>query len=162
MKKFVRILIRALIIAVIASAIGLSVNFISPKGIPLIYVRPQEKVIAGVKVPLVDAKTAYGHFKEVTTKFVDTRTEEEFEEAHVKGAICLPTEEITEMYPEVQPLLERDALLILYCHGPDCDLAEQAAEFLAQLGYKKMLIMVSGFPAWKAAGYPVEGDQADR
>jgi rhodanese-related sulfurtransferase len=37
--------------------------------------------------------------------------------------------------------MPEDSRLILYCYGPQCDMAEEVAKFLVQLGYKKMMIM---------------------
>jgi len=36
-------------------------------------------------------------------------------------------------------------------------MAEKVGEFLARMGYRNLLIMSSGFPAWLKAKYPVDG-----
>jgi len=54
MKEYILILIRAALILVCASLVGLGVNLISPKPLPWEYVPPKEVEVRGVKVPLID------------------------------------------------------------------------------------------------------------
>ncbi|MEW6349572.1 MAG: rhodanese-like domain-containing protein [Thermodesulfobacteriota bacterium] len=158
MKGFLGIVIRAVLVALGAAAMGLGVNLISSRSIPYVYVPPTVLEFMGVKVPLIDEKQAYKWLDDQQTVFVDTREDREFAEGRVKGAVKLPAEQKEELFPAVEPLLPEQSRLILYCHGPDCKMAEKVAEFLAQLGYKNMMIMEAGFPAWEKAGYPVEND----
>lgn len=141
------------------SALGLLVNHISPHGIPLKYAPPPQIEISGLKVPLIDEKQAYKHFNEQGFVFIDSRHVEHFNEGHVPGAIFLPPEDVQERFIEAQPFMMENDTLILYCYGPDCDMAEKVAAFLAQMGYKNFMIMVSGFSAWKSAGLPIEASR---
>ena len=135
---------------------GISVNHFSADGIPWRYLPPPETVIAGLKVPLIDEKQAHKYLKEPGHVFVDTRHLEHFNEGHVPGAVFLPPNDVQDRFIEAQPFLQENDTLILYCYGPDCDMAEKTAEFLAQMGYSKFMIMAAGFPAWKSAGNPIE------
>ena len=81
----------------------------------------------------------------------------DYAKSHVKGATCLPPDDVEQRFPSVEPLIPSDNRVILYCYGPECDMAEKVGEFLAQMGYKNMLIMSSGFPAWEKANDPVDG-----
>ncbi|MGO9567758.1 MAG: rhodanese-like domain-containing protein [Desulfomonilaceae bacterium] len=157
MKEYILILVRAALILVCASFIGLGVNLISPKSLPWKYTPPKEVEVRGVKVPLIDEQAAFRLFGSDGTIFLDTRKNEDYSESHVQGAIFITPEEKEELFPVVQPLLPEEARLILYCYGPECDMAEQVADFLAQLGYTNMMIMSAGFRAWEKAGHPVEG-----
>ena len=157
MKEYTLILFRAVIILGCASLVGLGVNLIRPKPLPWTYVPPKELDVQGVKIPLIDDKAAHRFFGAEGTVFLDTRKKEDYSESHVQGAIFLGPDEKEELFPSVQPLLPEDARIILYCYGPECDMAEQVADFLAQLGYRNMMIMTSGFRAWEKAGYPIEG-----
>ena len=159
MKDYLLILFRAVIILACASLVGLSVNLIRPKPLAWVYIPPKELDLHGVKVPLINEKTAHRLFGEQGTVFVDARKKKDYDESHVQGAIFLDPDEKEELFPSVQLLLPEGARIILYCYGPECDMAEQDADFLAQLGYKNMMIMTSGFRAWEKAGYPVEGKE---
>jgi rhodanese-related sulfurtransferase len=156
MKAFLGIGFRALIILLFWSSLGLGINLISSKSIPWVYEPPPDLTISGIKVPLVDEKEALTYLDDPATTFVDTRKAEHYEEGHVKGSVSLPAREAEERFPLVQPLLPEENRIVLYCYGPECEDAEHVAEFLAQLGYKKMAIMSPGFPQWKKAGYPME------
>jgi rhodanese-related sulfurtransferase len=158
MRNCLRIALRALMIVIVASLIGAFVNVVSPYRIPWKYVKRQEITVEKVKIPLVDEKTAFKKFSSEGALFVDTRAEDDYFEGHVKGAVLLPEKEMEERFPAVEPLLEPDGLLILYCHGPECHMAEKVAGFLIQLGFKRLMIMTAGFPAWEQAGFPVEGE----
>jgi len=62
---------------------------------------------------------------------VDVRTQEEFAEGHIPGAICIPNETIgTEEIPE---LPDKDQTLLVYCRSGRR--SKEAAEKLAGLGY---------------------------
>jgi rhodanese-related sulfurtransferase len=158
MKKSLGIFFRALLIAVAASLIGLGLNQVSSKPVPWIYAPPNEIEISGLKVPFIDEKEARKLMDKEGTIFVDTRHKDDYDKKRVKGAIFLPQDDKEERFVLVQPLLPEDARLILYCYGPQCDMAEEVARFLSQLGYKEMMIMTAGFRAWDQAGYPIEGE----
>ena len=62
---------------------------------------------------------------------LDVRTEEEFSEGHINGAILIPDYEITEKAEEI--LTDKDQLILVYCRsGRRSKIASQA---LADLGY---------------------------
>jgi rhodanese-related sulfurtransferase len=156
MKEHILILLRAVLILICASMIGLGVNLIRSKPLPWEYVPPEQIEVRGVKIPLIDEHAAFKFFGSEGTVFVDTRKKEDYDESRVKGAVFLGPDEKEDLFPTVQPLLPEDARLILYCYGPECDMAEQVSDFLAQLGYKNMAIMSAGLKLWQKAGYPIE------
>ena len=158
MKQLLGIILRSLLIVLLGAAIGLGVNAVRPTGLPWVYVPKKELTIAGVKVPLVSEKEAARFLNDPETVFVDTRKEEDYREKHVRSAIFLPPDDIDERFMMVQGLMPEDSRIILYCYGPECEMAEKVVQFLAKNGYKKMMIMTAGFRAWEEAGYPVEGE----
>jgi len=156
MKSIADIVLRAVIIVVVTSLTGVGLNLAASRPLPLIYTAPTELTLQGVKVPLLDAKQARKLFDDGQAIFLDTRGKEDYLQSHVKGALLLPDKTKEEHFPQVQPLLPEESKIVLYCHGPDCEMAEHVAGFLVQWGYKNLTIMTSGFPAWEEAGYPVE------
>jgi rhodanese-related sulfurtransferase len=158
MKKLAGILLRAAIIVVVASCIGLAVNLVSPRSIPWVYTPPGEVVVAGAAIPTIDENKAHEFLEDGDTIFLDTRHDEDFAEGHIKGAFSLPASEQENRFIEIQPVLPEESRVIVYCGGPECEMADKVARFLAQLGYKNVKIMRAGFSAWKKAGYPVESD----
>ena len=158
MKQLPGIVLRTLLIMFVGAAVGLGVNSVRPTGLPWIYVPPEELLVEGVKVRLVDEKEAVQFLDDPETVFVDSRKEEDYRERHVKSAVFLPEEDVEDRFITTQGLMPEESRIILYCYGPECDMAEKVAGFLAQNGYKNMMIMTAGFRAWERAGYPVEGE----
>jgi rhodanese-related sulfurtransferase len=157
MKAFTGIVIRALLIAVAFASMGIVANLATDHRLPWVYAPPKDIELAGVPVKLIDEREALKFLDDPETVFVDSRKCDDYAKSHVKGAICLPPDDVEQRFPSVEPLMPMDNRLILYCYGPECDMAERVGAFLAQLGYKNMMIMSSGFPAWEKAKFPVDG-----
>ena len=62
---------------------------------------------------------------------LDVRTQEEYDEGHIPGAIVIPHEEIEEKAEDV--LTDKDQLLLVYCRSGRR--SKIAAEALVELGY---------------------------
>ena len=62
---------------------------------------------------------------------LDVRTQEEFDEAHIPGAVCLPNEAIGGRAPAELP--DKDAEILIYCRSGRR--SAEAAGKLAKLGY---------------------------
>ena len=62
---------------------------------------------------------------------LDVRTQEEYDEGHIPGAILISHEEITEKAEEV--LTDKDQLILVYCRSGRR--SKLAAEALVELGY---------------------------
>ena len=62
---------------------------------------------------------------------LDTRTQEEYDEGHIPGAIVIPHDEITNRAEEELP--DKDQLLLVYCRSGRR--SKLAAEVLVELGY---------------------------
>lgn len=62
---------------------------------------------------------------------LDVRTEEEFNEKHIPGAILIPDYEIEEKAEEI--LTDKDKLLLVYCRSGRR--SKNASEILVRLGY---------------------------
>ena len=62
---------------------------------------------------------------------LDVRTQEEFDEKHIPGAILIPDYEIKEKAPEM--LTDKDQLLLVYCRSGRR--SKEAAQALVELGY---------------------------
>lgn len=62
---------------------------------------------------------------------LDVRTEEEYEEQHIPGAVCVPNETISDTPPGELPDMEQ--MILVYCRSGNR--SKQAAEKLAAMGY---------------------------
>lgn len=84
---------------------------------------------------------------------LDVRTKNEFDRAHLTGAILLPLDEITPKALEQVGFGEakKDEEIIVYClSGPRGD---DAVRILKNLGYLNMKNMTGGLLTWRAQGY---------
>ena len=61
---------------------------------------------------------------------LDVRTQEEFDEGHIPGAVCLPNEDIL---PDLPLPFENDAEILVYCRSGRR--SAEAAEKLTDMGY---------------------------
>ena len=66
---------------------------------------------------------------------LDVRTQEEYESAHIPGAICVPNESIGEEAPAELP--DKGQLILVYCRSGNR--SKQAAEKLVKLGYTNIM-----------------------
>ena len=83
---------------------------------------------------------------------LDVRTQEEYETAHIPGAICIPNETIgTEDIPE---LPDKDQLILVYCRSGNR--SKQASEKLVNQGYTN-IVEFGGINSW--TGETVSGSE---
>ena len=84
---------------------------------------------------------------------LDVRTQEEYETAHIPGAICIPNETIgTDEIPE---LPDKAQLILVYCRSGNR--SKQASEKLAKQGYTN-IVEFGGINSW--TGETVSGSEA--
>lgn len=109
-------------------------------------------------VDLAQAKALYDGGM---THFVDARTEEDFAKGRISGAMFIPPSAFFNGKLPDEVLtgrLIRAWNVVVYCNGGDCDASENVAIRLKEQGFNPK-VFHEGFPAWKAAGYPIEGAQ---
>ena len=80
---------------------------------------------------------------------LDVRTEGEYNEEHIEGAINIPLDELQQRLSEINP---NDQILV-YCRTGNR--STQAAEILVENGVSGFYHMRGGIVAWKQKGYSV-------
>lgn len=75
---------------------------------------------------------------------IDVRPEDEFINGHIQGAISIPIDRLEEHLSE----LKNHDNIIIYCRGPLCVFADQAASHLSGMGYKAYR-MEEGYQDWE-------------
>lgn len=81
---------------------------------------------------------------------LDVRPVEEYNAAHIPGALSIPLKELELHLSE----LPRDQEIVAYCRGPYCVLSVQAVEILRNKGFHAVRLE-EGIPDWRAMGFPV-------
>ena len=87
--------------------------------------------------------------------FVDIRKNSDWDAGRVPGAIHI---ELKKVYSEETLAAEvgKNEPVVIYCNGEKCLRSSQASEKAVGWGWTKVYYYRDGFPAWKAAGHPVE------
>lgn len=75
---------------------------------------------------------------------LDVRTQAEFDEAHIPGAICVPNESIQSEPPSA--LSDKNQLVMVYCRSGNR--SKQAAKKLADMGYTR-IVEFGGINSWQ-------------
>jgi rhodanese-related sulfurtransferase len=84
---------------------------------------------------------------------IDTRTKEEYQEAHIQGAIGISEKSFEESGSLLPP--DKNALLVLYCNGVKCGKSKKAAKKAEAMGYTNISIYSEGFPVWEEKGLKI-------
>lgn len=82
---------------------------------------------------------------------VDVRPTEEYQAAHVAGAMSIPLAELKRRLRELPG--ERE--VVAYCRGPYCAFAPEAVRILREHGYAARYL-TDGLPEWADAGRGIE------
>lgn len=94
-------------------------------------------------------KAAFHDGGEIT--LLDAREERTFGKRHILMASCVPLGRVEEM---VDALVPRRQTRVIWCDDGD-DLAEKAAQRMADLGYLDVAVLTGGVAAWESNGYPI-------
>lgn len=87
---------------------------------------------------------------------VDARSEEQYAEGHLPGAISLPLAALQDE-PQAARRLPVGPVLVTYCNGYGCNDSFDLAVLLIQAGFTEVRVFEGGFPVWQEAGLPVVG-----
>lgn len=104
------------------------------------------------KIDIAEAKYLFDSGKAI---FVDARAVSEYEQGHIKGAVSVPTTATPEDIAKLKSKLA-GKVLVTYCHGTNCHLADKTALKLYEAGYRKIAIFWGGWPKWNEYKYPVK------
>ena len=94
-----------------------------------------------------------------TAILIDARSEHEFEEGHLPGAMNVPYEKLVEYSPKLVDFVPMDATVICYCRSVDCDLSDDLALELRLMGYANVVLYRGGWDEWTEAGFETEGGE---
>lgn len=101
----------------------------------------------------VSAEEAAAIIAEETDYIIlDVRTQAEYAQAHIPGAVCVPNETIGS--EEIPELSDKDQLILVYCRSGNR--SRQASEKLVKLGYTN-IVEFGGINSW--TGKTVSGSE---
>ncbi len=153
-------------IFILFCAIGLAalVNFIRPDGIA--WIRHQEPVSktashANAVATPISLSAALEAFQAQRAVFVDARNPDNYDEAHIPGAINVPPDQFEADTETFMNQISPNEEVIVYCDGPGCHLAETLVQLMHQVGYQKMVLFADGWQGWKKENLPMTSGKED-
>jgi rhodanese-related sulfurtransferase/DNA-binding transcriptional ArsR family regulator len=99
----------------------------------------------------VDRRSILRQAQKGEVTVIDVRPEEEFAAGHLPYARSLPLAELKKRLKQ----LPKDKLVVAYCRGPFCMMAQDAVALLQKRGYRARYLG-DGVAEWRAHGLPVE------
>jgi len=113
---------------------------------------PQQELFAWQQISQQEAQRIMD--EEEGFIILDVRTQEEYDEGHIPGAICVPNEAIIDTPPEELP--DKDQLILVYCRSGRR--SKEASQKLADMGYSDIREF-GGINTWPGEVVTGEGDQ---
>ena len=103
--------------------------------------------------PDVSIKELKSALKDKKVTVIDVNGSDSYKDGHIPGAIDF--EANAEKLEKVLPK-DKDALIVAYCGGPQCNAYQAAAKKAVAMGYKNVKHLSAGISGWKDAGEKVE------
>ncbi len=97
----------------------------------------------------ISVQQAYQKFQQKVF-LLDVRTQEEWNQVHVPGAVLIPLTELESRLSE----LPRDREIMVMCHSGNR--SKQGRDLLLKAGFTRVSSVTGGIAQWQAAGYPVQ------
>lgn len=163
--NFSAIFFKAIGITIFASVLALTYNSLSGRGISIKGSWSNKILSDSLIVPssyqegdaqAITLSEAMMEFQASNTIFLDARSEFDYKQGHIKGALNLPFEEFDDFYPKVASELPKDKTIIAYCDGTECELSLFLTRLLKEEGYQNLKIFFGVWAEWKEAGLPIE------
>lgn len=165
MQKIILVIKKAALLTVFAVAVAFLYNIVNPRGIALIgdWEADQGVVTAKPKNDVVDRSLEINRievvkslFEEGQTIFIDARSQSDYDDGHIKGAISMPLMSVEEKFDVFFEKVPVSAQIVTYCSGRTCTDSHELAQILMGFGYTHVRIFVDGYPGWLQAGLPIE------
>lgn len=109
-------------------------------------------------ISLVEAKNLF--FKQAAI-MMDARPNDDYEKGHIRNARSLPWEEVDQRFMEVTKDISVDTPIITYCDGETCNLSHHLANFLLDMGFSNVRILVNGWTKWQNADLPIDKEDTN-
>lgn len=111
--------------------------------------------VAEAPTILAPRSGALGIGKSEPGVYVDPRTEQQYQQGHIPGAVSLPYQHVSLRHQQLRPY----ASIVVYGDNYGDPKAEGMAKRLIELGHEEVYILRGGLRAWKQAGNDVETEE---
>jgi rhodanese-related sulfurtransferase len=106
----------------------------------------------------ISISDALQQLKQGNVFFLDARSPEDFQAAHISGARNLPESEKDVWLDKFISETDPNTALMVYCSDVHCHLAKDLAETLQFSGFERIYLMKDGLAEWQKQGLPTEKD----
>ncbi len=160
---------QAILLAIIAAALGLTANFFNPRGVAIGLAAPPA-VIGGLSwnnAAAADAPRAialaelHQLMQRGQALLIDARSGDDYRSGHLPGAVSLPWEHFFELVDRVHSF-PKDKWLICYCDGGTCELSNHLAHELLLRGFTGVAVYSGGIEEWQMSNKLESGEEASR
>lgn len=147
---------QVLAVAALALALAFAVNAAHPEGLELgrdYFAKPQHDFQVATPEDFRDWSDLLEE-PEGDVVYLDARRRAQYERGHVPGAYCLPRNDEAAL-AAVLPAIQRASIVVIYCHGGNCEDSIFTAEDLVyRHGVEPVVIWIyeGGWEEWIAAG----------
>ena len=160
-----RDLAMVIVLAMVASGAGLSINHFSSKPLPIVYQTPKQRfdqeltmLVAAAPFAIAPAATVdLSQFRNAVTNksalILDARPAVFFERGHVPGALNLSRDDFSHDYRRLDGVLKaaQGEAIIVYCSGGECHDSRLIANALLSLGFSDVSVYTGGWDEWSDA-----------
>ena len=151
-------------IILVASALGIAWNYRLLSSVwsgRAVTTTPAPKLNTGQKgtplpLGLIQVKELYDRHEAV---LVDARNGAAFVAGHITGAYSLPVGEAEAQSDRFREQVPFSTIIVVYCNGYDCHDSRDLGEKLLGWGYGTVYVFEGGYPEWRDADYPTEGEK---
>lgn len=152
-----KICIESAIILILSFSTAFIVNGFRTDGIGLFHTQNNGNADLNANPMEMAFSEAMRLYHENKALFADARSVSDFEENHIRGAVSLPEHEMEIWMNDLMSNVMPDTLIITYCDGSHCALAEHLAEKLAMAGFTNVFYIMNGLGNWMDNRLPTEG-----
>lgn len=158
-----RVLLEAAVICAVAMSVGLSLNYrMVMNAFSGKTVAPPPIELAQVEVAAFPDPVELDEVQELLSAgglLIDARHQEDYLAAHLEGAVSLPLGEVDQQLENFRREVPSDRVLITYCNGFGCPDSFDLGVLLLEAGYQEVRVFEGGFPEWRDAGLPLQGEE---
>ncbi|MFC6990967.1 rhodanese-like domain-containing protein [Haladaptatus sp. GCM10025707] len=116
--------------------------------------RWETNTIEETDITLVPFDVAYYWYVRGEARFLDARSQSEYDVSHIYGAVVSPAK--SDMEDDPVASWPKDDKIVAYCDCPHHLSSIRAAALKAE-GYSNVYVIYEGYGAWRSKGYPMEG-----
>jgi len=164
-------IVQIIVILVISAAIGLAINSARGGGVAIIGNWPSRTAENDGPVvppsaepgdpPFVTLEDAVAMYQSQDMVFVDSRSPEDFQYGHIKGAINIPFDELDDTWEAFIDGLNPDDGYVVYCSGGECETSLFMGRYLNQRGFSNVFVFYGGWQEWEDNGLPIIGEEVE-